>query len=518
MQRIPPVDAAAAEPLREAPLRRAAGSGFSWMMPVLLAGKVLHFAVQMVLGALLLDEQFGTLAIATAVATFVRVFTDGGIPQVLVQRGREHYERLAGPSFWITVCSSLLTAALLAGVSLPVARLYGDPALVPLLGVIALSLPLDAPAAALRSKLRMDLRFGAIALITLGSLVIRYATVIGLAYAGYGVMSFVIPLPFAAAFASLATLAAARELPLRRGGGWPAWKELIGSSAWVLLTSFFRGFGRNGDYLVLGLTASQATVGQYFFGYQLAAQIAMLLAMNMQQVLFPVLSRVASDLPRHAVAIANTMRVLLLAAAPISLGLAVTIEPLETLIWHGKWSRAVPLMQIFAVVTPLRLLPDVVLASLAARGLFRGAALLGLLEGIQLMLATWATSLAVGDDLVGLALGVGGSQAAFALAAGWYYAVRCGVSTADFLRAVLPAWLVACLAAALTALADRAGLASLAPLPRLAADAGLFLVLFVVLARGVLAGHLAQLATSLPGPLGPLVRRALLLPPLARCT
>jgi PST family polysaccharide transporter len=310
---------------------------------------------------------------------------------------------------------------LLAAVSWPVAYLYGDPVLVPLLCVIAVSLPLDAPAMALRSKLRIELRFRVIALITMGSLLIRYLLVIWLAQRGYGVMSFVWPLPLAAAFNCLATLAAVSEIPWRGGCDRAAWYEILGNSAWVLLTSFLRGFGRNGDYIVLGLIVSQAVVGQYFFGYQLTAQIAMLIAMNLQQVLFPVLSRVVSDPSRQALALTSSLRILLLAAAPVSLGLAVTIAPLEELIWHGKWQVAVPLMQALAVVTPLRLIPDVVHASLTARGRFRASAMLALIEGATLMLAAWWAAELVGENLLGLGLIVGGSQALFAFLVGWKY-------------------------------------------------------------------------------------------------
>ena len=100
---------------------RDAGSGFSWMTLSLLLGKVLIFLAQVVLARVLTKEEFGVLAIVAAVAACIKIFHDGGVPQVIVQRGSDEFERLQGAAFWICLSISLFAGVVL-GFTVPVLR------------------------------------------------------------------------------------------------------------------------------------------------------------------------------------------------------------------------------------------------------------------------------------------------------------------------------------------------------------------------------------------------------------
>jgi O-antigen/teichoic acid export membrane protein len=433
-------------------LGRAVGHGFSWLSLSFIAGKALSFVAQIALGALLSKADFGVFAIASSVATFAKVFNDGGLVQLLVQRGSDQFRFLAGPGFWIGICFSAAAGAVLAAAAPLAAHLYGDPKLTSMLWVIALSLPLGAPALVTRAKLRIDLRFRALTIISVGSVAIRHLGAIFLAFQGFGALSFVLPLLGVAIFEDVAMFIATREKLWNESPNVRAWPGLLRSSIWVVVTMFFSGFLLFGDYLVLGLYLDKSVVGQYFFGYQLTTQIAALMWVNLQYVLLPVLSRLASEPVRQAAAFMRTVRVLMILMSAMSLVLVVIIEPLEFLIWKQKWAAVVPLMQIFAIAAPLRSLSTVLHAVVMSRGQFRLVAMLTLLEGMTLVASAWLAVRLYGSNLTGLAAVIGSTQVLFAMVMGGILVRVWGIGVRAYLRALLPNWALATACAGVTLL------------------------------------------------------------------
>ena len=89
-------------------------------------GKVFIFLAQVVLGWILTEEDFGVLAIVVVVTAFVKVFHDGGVSTVLVQRGEAEFKRLQGAGFWLAMTISSLAAIVLASISPWIASAYQD--------------------------------------------------------------------------------------------------------------------------------------------------------------------------------------------------------------------------------------------------------------------------------------------------------------------------------------------------------------------------------------------------------
>lgn len=494
-------------------LGRAVGTGFSWLSLSFIAGKVLSFAAQIALGALLSKADFGVFAIASSVATFAKVFHDGGLAQLLVQRGSDQFRFLAGPGFWIGVCFSTAAGVMLAAGAPLAAHLYGDPKLTSMLWVIALSLPLGAPALVTRAKLRIDLRFRALTIISIGAVAIRHLGAIFLAYQGYGALSFVLPLLAVAIFEDVAMFVATREKLWNESPNIRAWPELLRSSIWVVITMFFSGFLLFGDYLVLGLYLSKSVVGQYFFGYQLTTQIAALMWVNLQYVLLPVLSRLASEPARQAAAFIRTVRVLMIVMSAMSLALVVVIEPLEFLVWKQKWAAVVPLMQIFAIAAPLRSLSTVLHAVVMSRGQFRMLAMLTLLEGLALVASAWLAVQLYGSNLTGLAAVIGSSQVLFAMIMGGVLVRAWGIDVRVYLQALLPNWALATASAAITlAICSVAGYHEYR-VATAVINLGLFGLLYIAALRCFRAADLIELLAVAPRSAADPVRRVLLLGP-----
>ncbi len=510
----PAEDAAAGQRAEKISLGKTAGKGFSWITFSLVLGKVLIFIAQIVLGWILTEEDFGVLAIVASFIAFIRIFQDGGLSQVLVQRGSARFQDLQGIGFWLVATVSIVAGIVMALLAPGISWIYGDERLTPLLWVLASTLPLGAPATFMRARLQIDLQFRVISMIVAIRFLIRSVGMIVLALLGFGTMSFVLPLVFVAIYDNLATYKYTRAKPWSATIAWGEWRSLVADSSWVVATAVFRGLARNGDYLVLGLLIPTNLVGLYFFGYQLTIQFTWLIALNLRHVFFPILSQLADQPARQAAAISRTLRMLMLVMAPTNMLFAVTIAPLEELIWHQKWAAAVPLMQIFAVVSPILIFSDIVSAALASRGQYRLGGLLVFLEGAWLLFSAWLAVMIAGTENITLiASWIFALQVAFLLTESALILNTFTIRPPAFFRSFLPQWSTALGAAGITAVIGRTLPAGMLPVAQVVVLAILYLVSFSLLAVWLLRSDLKELANVAPGPLGKVLSKVFFLRP-----
>ncbi len=478
----------------------------------LVIGKACIFVAQVVLGWILTKEDFGVFAIAATVIAFIKIFHDGGVPQVLVQRGEAEFDRLQGAMFWLSMFVSSIAGILLAAVSPGIAAIYKDPQLTSLLLVLAVTLPLGAPANVLRARLQLNLQFRAISMIAAARFVLRSSGMIVLALMGFGVMSFVLPLIVIAIFEDVATYLITRSTPWRHPVLIREWPALLRDSNWVVLATMFKGLARNGDYLVLGLLLPKVVLGLYYFGYQMTIQITVLVALNLRHVLFPVMTKLACQPTRQANAIVRAIRMLMLVAVPASMMIALTIRPLEELVWKQKWIESVPLMQIFAVVSPILILTDVIHAALTSRGRFRFSALLTLMEGIWLMGSAWLAVMVAGkENITAVALWIFGLQIAYALVVGGWLLTFFQIRPATFFRTFLPQYVVSAAAAGVAAGVGLLLPAGTPPAVQVLVLAATFVAVFAGMALVALRLDLEELASVAPHPISSALRKVLLL-------
>ncbi len=159
-----------------------------------------------------------------------------------------------------------------------------------------------------------------------------------------------------------------------------------------------------GDYIVLGLLASQRVVGVYFFAFRLAAQPLQMLAGSFGSVLFPAFTQLGNDPARQMEAALRASRVLAYAITPVCFLQAAAAPALLHLMFGTRWDPAVPLVQILSLGLPGDALAWVAGALLIARGEFkRDVRLVALFTPpffVCVLLGVWA------GGAVGVATGV----------------------------------------------------------------------------------------------------------------
>lgn len=327
--------------------------GLAWVTGATLLAKVVSTFGQIALAWFLLPQDFGAVGMAYSVMAFIAVFQQAGSAEVLLSRPKR-FERWLRVAFWMNLVIGLGAMALVLGLAPVAAWAYGEPIVGELLLVLAWATPLAAVSAVPIAKLRLAMRFRAIAATQFLSAVGRTGGAIGLASADFGAFSFVIPVPIMQALVlvvlwRLAKPPITRRLQLRR------WRYLVGDSVMMVLSRGLNTVLWQIDYMVLGLFHSKTVVGLYFFGFNLSTQSLKLFAGNFAQVMLPSLANVSGGAVQQTAAFIKAVRLLAVVALPLSMLQAILADPLVRLLFDERWHTAIPMLQALSVGMAFRL-------------------------------------------------------------------------------------------------------------------------------------------------------------------
>lgn len=490
--------------------------GLMWMMVSTFIAKVASFASQIVLGWVLLKEDFGIYAIAISIASLVQILKDGGTRKIIMQRGAKRFERLCPAVFWMSTGFNTLTALILAGLAYPAALLYHEPRLTVMLLILSLSSLIGTPDTMYRAWLSAQLRFREQARILTMQGLVRSSSMIALALLGADATSFVWPMVLVSIVGWAYGFKICGPLPIRGPIRFRIWPALFNASLWLFVGSSALLMLKQGPYMILGLNHDAAVVGVYFFAFQLLIQINQMVALNFQAVLLPTLSALQRNLKRHANAVLRTSEALIVASTLIALTMSVGIYDVVQLIWGEKWIEAVPAIYWMGLFFPFRMFQSVFEPALLSRGMYRPWAWLMCLQAVIVLTATLVATFFM-DTPGEFALAIGIGFMVSMVAATWIGMRRLGVNLVELLRRTLPAYLLgASLYGAMLYLRYALGLNSPRPAFELIVQCvllcGVYGAAYVVFLRIFIPRALHSVCEALPGKAGRLSRRMFFLP------
>ncbi len=331
-------------------------------------GRVCSLASQLALAALLSPADFGLIGLTYGVTTIVATLTNIGVEDVIIQRKRTLH-LWSGAAFWINL--GLATAGGLVILLLaPVAAIvYRQPSMVGLMAVLAASMPLAALSSVPGLIMRAQMQFGVFALYGSCELLATALMTVGLAWAGFGAYSFVIPTPVTALVRAAVYWYLVSARPRLRANR-RRWKYLVRNTAASFASKVIVALIGQGDYMVLGLLASQSVVGRYYFGFRLAAQPLWVLAGNLAGILYPTLIQMSAEPERQGRAAFDATRVLSFCVMPFAMIQAAVVGPALTSFFGEKWAASIPIIQILSIGLALDAMSWVAGTLLAARGEF----------------------------------------------------------------------------------------------------------------------------------------------------
>lgn len=506
-QSAPDPTAPAAAP---APMGQHVGRSMAWVLLSFTASKAVGVALTVALGYILLPEQMGVWAATLGFFGFMQSCKDAGVATLLVQRGEKEYADLVGPAYWLSTAFHAFCAVLAVLIGLGIAHLSPDKKeMGTTLMLCSLAMLAMAPSTMAQARLRMKLKFHAIAVITSISAFIRAGVILACAWAGLGAISFVLGLMSLALFESITMSRATGEAMWKHPAQPHRWRDMLWTVRWNLALAFGFSTLAVGDWAALSFTATPAVIGIYYFAVQLMMQAEQAISGTASQVLFPSFATIKDDARRLSAALLRTLRALSLVASPICVCLAALADPLIRFVWPtGRWDESILCLTALSALVSFRICMIAPISALQAQGRFRANFICVFAMGASLFLSALIAGLLF-DKALPIALCTGATVGPVSLLVSMIVAKRIGLPRRQTLDALVRPWLIAVIIAGAIYMLDREVVAwwldgSKQPLSRwmhlerLLAGGALFCIAYALAARFILADALRDTLAVAP--------------------
>jgi PST family polysaccharide transporter len=315
---------------------------------------LLQLVATVVLARLLTPRDYGLFAMAAVVTGFLRLFHDMGLSVATVQRETITHREVTA-LFWVNAAFGLGIAILALALAPAVAWFFHEPRLAPVVAALAVAFLLGGVSVQHQALLRRQMRFGRIAAVETGAMLLGTAAGIAAAAAGLRYWSLVVM--------QLATSAATLALSWmlcpwlpgrpRRGAGV---KGLLGFGAHLMGFSAVNYLGRSVDAALLGWRWGATPVGLFGNAQRLMQLPLTQLNAPVAQVALPALSRIAHDPARYRAAYLRLVDKLLLLAMPGVACLIAMSDWFVAVLLGPQWAesgRLFAILGLAALVEPL---------------------------------------------------------------------------------------------------------------------------------------------------------------------
>ena len=427
-----PTDAkpAAVRALASTSRGRKAILGLGWSVVNTGSATIIAAIVFVVTSRLLGPTEFGIVALAISIVTFLGCATPASFGEAIIQRAQISDDHL-DTVFWTCVASGVVLYLPILLLAPTVASFAGEPVLAMLLPFIGLKLVIDLIAVVPQALVIRDMQFKYIAARTAIGNGVGGAVCILMALNGYGL--------WALAMAPVITSVVSMVI-LVRAARWRPGLRVSGSAARDLMRfGLFSSGNRiltviNLDQIMLGLLAGPAVLGLYFLGKRLHDLLSGVTSGALYPVSTVFFAAMQKERDKHVRPYALVAGTAALATFPIFGGLYVLADDAIPLILGSHWQPAIPTIQAFAIIGLLFGL-HVPTASLAS-GLGRADLWFGF-ELIRYALTLSAIALLIGSGLDTVMLGI--MTVNVVIAPGCFLIARklIGITLRRYLRALM---------------------------------------------------------------------------------
>jgi lipopolysaccharide exporter len=356
-------------------------TGAIWMFLMRWVTRVFSVVSIAVLARLLDKDDFGLVAVTSAVVALPTVLTDLGVEQAIIAE-RVPERGIYNTAWTIRVIQMAMAAGTIYIVSPWIADFYGDPRILSILHVLSIMVLLKGLENMWTVAFRKELNFRLDFIYDTTSRLFAAIATISLAFLLRSYWALVYGQVVAAALRVVISLFVAPE--------WPRftlshWRRIWSFSQWSLLKGAASYLVQSGDRLVLGRLSPAAAVGAYSLGREIAEMPLTEISMPVNRALGPGFSALQHDPRRLVDALIKTLAAVATIALPVGFGLALTAEEVIPVFLGPGWSEAVPILQVLSIASTVTAVRGVMGNTLVVIGHVRSSAIVMWIRGILLV-------------------------------------------------------------------------------------------------------------------------------------
>ena len=337
-----------------------------WSIAERFGQQGLRFVVSIFLARLLLPEEFGLIAMLSIFIAIGSSFIDSGFQKALVQK--KALTRVDECSvFFFNIFVALIVAGLMFVSGPLISEFYNQPQL----NLIARSLSVVFLFSSLGlvqdSLLIKKLDFNTIFKINVSSYILSAISSIAIALNGFGVWSLVVLHVGSSFFRTIFLWIFSSWRPALIFS-FDSLKSMYVFGSRLFIVSLTNSVFLNIYQVVIGRLFSAASLGFYSRAKTLSKYPVTLMTSVVNQVTFPVFSKIQDDKLRLKEYIGKTLTTITVVTFPLMIGIIVVAKPLIIVLFTEKWLQSVPFFQMLCVAGLLYPIGIVNMNALNAQG------------------------------------------------------------------------------------------------------------------------------------------------------
>lgn len=341
-------------------------SGMIWSALQRFGTMGISFVSNIVLARLLTPDDYGCIGMLAIFITISNTFVDGGFGSALIQK-KEPTQVDYSTIFWWNLFLSVVLYGVLFISAPAISRFYNIPLLESVLQVQGVVLIINALKIVQTNQLRKSINFKRLATIHIVSHIVAAVLAIALAYMGWGVWALVAQQIVASSITSVMLWVMNRWMPSLCFSA-ESFKQLFSFGGFILASNLINTFCNNVQGLLIGKFFNPAMLGYYTQARKLEEIASTSCSNVVDQVSYPVLSKLQSDNVGLKNAIQKLTSTLAYVTFPLMLILILIAEPLIMLLYGEKWLPCVPYFQILCIAGIAICLQGVSYNAVASKG------------------------------------------------------------------------------------------------------------------------------------------------------
>lgn len=319
-----------------------------WRFLERTGAQLVSFVVSIVLARILLPEQYGVVALASIIITFLNVFIDSGLGNALIQKKKCDSIDYS-TALWanIGICASLYTLLFLIIAPL-VAYFYDNELLKTIIRVMGISIIASSIKNIQQAYVSRQLQFKKFFVATSVGTIISAFLGIYMAYAGFGVWALVAQY-LANTCIDTIVLCFVIDIKISFEFSFQRLKELFSYGYKLLLSSLINCTYDNVRQLIVGKIYTSSDLAFYNRGKQFPSLLVVNINTSIDSVLFPVMSKEQESKENLRRMVKTSMTTSSFLLFPVLFGLAAISNHMVPLILTDKWNSSIIFIQIFCM-------------------------------------------------------------------------------------------------------------------------------------------------------------------------
>ncbi len=328
--------------------------GVFWTAVAKYSGIFIMLGVTAILARNISPSDFGTMAVATVLMSFLEIFTDMGLGPAIIQFNNIT-ERQLSSLFMLGGFVGLMLAVGLYFLSPLVAIFYHDEILGTVIKCLSVNLIFNALNIVTNALMLKEKRFKTIAIRTLALQLVSGSAAVFAALDGWGIYALLIA-PIATSIGVFIVNFINYPQRITFNIDFDVIKRIGSYSIFQFLFTCSNYFSRNIDKLIIGKYFSMTDLGYYEKSYRLM-QLPM---SNITFVIAPVLHPVLSSLQDNKTELGNKnvklLTILSWISFPIGIILFFCAPEIILIVFGENWIPSIPVFKILSLSLPLQML------------------------------------------------------------------------------------------------------------------------------------------------------------------